>query len=108
MTILFPALVLLGALVNLPAYILARSRRRESAWLPFISAPAFAAWVLLSGSAYGPQRLSNLVEGDPQMELPFDEPGRPSVGQAIDKVREKFGYDAIHLGLKKGKSHWRG
>ncbi len=29
-----------------------------------------------------------------------------NVGKTIDAVRDRFGYDAIHLGMKKG-SRWR-
>lgn len=62
MTILFAGLLLLGWLACLPAWLVSRSRGRESAWLPFAAFPALAAWVLLAGFGYGPQSLSNLVE----------------------------------------------
>ena len=42
--------------------------------------------------------LSGLEEATGQLELPFDEGGRPHIGMAIDAVRERFGYDAIRLG----------
>jgi DNA polymerase-4 len=50
--------------------------------------------------------LSNLVKGKRQLTLPFVADGRPEVANAIDAVRDRFGYDAIHLGMKKG-SRWR-
>jgi DNA polymerase-4 len=50
--------------------------------------------------------LSNLVRGERQLTLPFVSEGRPDVGNAIDAVRERFGYDAIHLGMKKA-ARWR-
>jgi DNA polymerase-4 len=46
-------------------------------------------------------QLSHFVGRDPQLELPFRgdaRPPRPRPGQAIDQVRERFGYDAIRLG----------
>jgi hypothetical protein len=64
MTILFAGFLLLGWLACLPAWLTSRTRTRgrESAWLPFATFPALAAWVLLAGFGYGPQSLSNLVE----------------------------------------------
>jgi DNA polymerase-4 len=53
--------------------------------------------------------LSKLVRPTAQLGLPFvqAEPARPSPGDAIDAVRERFGYDAIRLGAPKGKgSSW--
>lgn len=44
--------------------------------------------------------LSGLEETTGQLELPLDGPPRPDIGAAIDAVRERFGYDAIHLGLQ--------
>jgi hypothetical protein len=38
--------------------------------------------------------------------LPF-EAGLTNVGNAIDAVRDRFGYDAIHLGMQQ-RSSWRG
>lgn len=49
--------------------------------------------------------LSNLVRRERQLTLPFVAEGRPDVANAIDTVRDRFGYDAIHLGIKKG-SRW--
>lgn len=49
--------------------------------------------------------LSNLVQRPRQLLLPFDA-GLANVGKTIDAVRDRFGYDAIHLGMKKG-SRWR-
>ena len=43
--------------------------------------------------------LSGLEETSCQLELPFDEGARPPMEKAIDSVRERFGYEAIHLGL---------
>ncbi len=48
--------------------------------------------------------LSKLVAPDRQQRLPFAEPARPAVGGAIDRVRERFGYDAIRLGAVQGSS----
>ncbi len=42
--------------------------------------------------------LSGLVEAPCQLELPFDEGARAPMAKAIDAVRERFGYDAVHLG----------
>ena len=50
--------------------------------------------------------LSNLVGPNDQLVLPFAEPSRPKVGRALDAVRERFGYDAIRLGVAGGKSNW--
>ena len=50
--------------------------------------------------------LSNLVKAERQLTLPFVAEGRSEVATAIDAVRDCFGYDAIHLGMKKG-SRWR-
>jgi DNA polymerase-4 len=51
-------------------------------------------------------QLSNLEEEGPQLALPLDGGGRPAVGRAIDAVRERFGYDAIRLGVAGQKSEW--
>ena len=53
--------------------------------------------------------LSNLAAGQGQLELPFADGDRGEVGPAIDVVRDRFGYDAIRLGLgaapaKRGRS----
>jgi DNA polymerase-4 len=49
--------------------------------------------------------LSKLEAPSQQLALPFDHPKRPSAGEAIDAVRERFGYDAIRLGSTgKGKT----
>lgn len=50
-------------------------------------------------------QLSNLEREGPQLALPLDA-GRPAVGRAIDAVRERFGYDAIRLGVAGQKSEW--
>ncbi len=47
--------------------------------------------------------LSGLEEGTGQLELPFDEGARPLIAKAIDAVRERFGYDAIRLGMEVGR-----
>jgi DNA polymerase-4 len=49
--------------------------------------------------------LSKLVRGERQLTLPFVTDERPDIANAIDQVRDQFGYDAIHLGMKKG-SRW--
>ncbi len=50
--------------------------------------------------------LSNLVAPSQQLALPFADPTRPSPGDAIDAVRQRFGYDAIRLGAVGKKSSW--
>ncbi len=50
--------------------------------------------------------LSNLVAPSPQLNLPFADAPRPSAGEAIDAVRERFGYDAIRLGAAGKKTNW--
>ncbi|MBT4097307.1 MAG: hypothetical protein HOE86_06670, partial [Gemmatimonadetes bacterium] len=42
--------------------------------------------------------LSGLEQSTGQLELPLEH-GRPDIGAAMDAVRERFGYDAIHLGV---------
>ena len=49
--------------------------------------------------------LSKLVRRERQLRLPFLSDETPEVSRAIDVVREQFGYDAIHLGMK-GGSRW--
>jgi DNA polymerase-4 len=54
-------------------------------------------------------QLSHFVGPDPQIDLPFcgaARPPRPRPGQAIDRVRERFGYDAIRLGAVDDPSRW--
>jgi DNA polymerase-4 len=48
--------------------------------------------------------LSNLIKRPRQLMLPF-EAGLANVGKTIDAVRDRFGYDAIHLGMQK-RSRW--
>jgi DNA polymerase-4 len=43
-------------------------------------------------------QLSNLVGPQRQLSLPFGAAERPTIGSAVDAVREKFGYDAVRLG----------
>lgn len=50
--------------------------------------------------------LSNLVGAAGQLQLPFAEDDPPDTGTAIDAVRDRFGYDAIHLGVEK-RGGWR-
>lgn len=50
--------------------------------------------------------LSNLVNRERQLTLPFVAEGRREVGNAIDEVRDRFGYDSIHFG-KKTTSRWK-
>ena len=52
--------------------------------------------------------LSGLEEATGQLELTFEEDARPQIGTAIDAVRERFGYDAIRLGLEGSERHDRG
>jgi DNA polymerase IV len=42
--------------------------------------------------------LSGLQGPGAQLDLPFGNPGRPPIGKAIDRVRERFGYEAIRMG----------
>jgi DNA polymerase-4 len=48
--------------------------------------------------------LSNLIKGQRQLLLPFMSDGRPEVANAIDSIRDRLGYDVIHLGMTK-RSH---
>jgi DNA polymerase-4 len=50
--------------------------------------------------------LSNLVGIERQLALPFMAEERPDVANAIDVVRDRFGYDSIHLGARMA-SQWR-
>jgi len=49
--------------------------------------------------------LSNL-EDDRQLSLPLEVLEPPTVGDAIDPIRQKFGYDAIKLGGAPKKTNW--
>jgi len=42
-----------------------------------------------------------------QLELPFEEAARPPMQKAIDAVRERFGYEAIRLGLAESSRRGR-
>ena len=46
--------------------------------------------------------LSNLVTSSGQLTLPFDR--RRRIGDALDDVRLKYGYDAVRLGASKARS----
>jgi DNA polymerase-4 len=50
--------------------------------------------------------LSRMEGPDPQLPLPWPAPARPSAGRAIDSVRERFGYDAIRLGVAGERREW--
>ncbi len=50
--------------------------------------------------------LSNLEVADRQLGLPFAGRDRARVGAAVDAVRDRFGYDAIRLGVAGGRSDW--
>ena len=50
--------------------------------------------------------LSNLVPEDRQLPLPFNAERRPRPAQAIDSIRERFGYGAIRMGTGSGRSSW--
>ena len=55
-----------------------------------------------AGAALGWLGLAGAVQAQPlQLELPFVNSTGAGIGRAIDAVRERFGYDAIHLGLPK-------
>jgi DNA polymerase-4 len=47
-------------------------------------------------------QVSNLVSQPIQLGLPFDE--RPQAAAAIDAVRERFGFDAIRLGVARSRT----
>jgi len=51
-----------SAILNLPAWLVARRRQEATWWLPFLGAPAILAWVALLALGVGPQSLSNIVE----------------------------------------------
>ena len=51
--------------------------------------------------------LSNLVRPPPQLVLPFPGRRRPEVGSAIDKIRERFGYEAVRLGVAGEATTWQ-
>jgi hypothetical protein len=50
-------------------------------------------------------RLSNLLGARAQLALPFED--RPVADRAVDAIRDRFGYDAIHLGSVGGSGRWR-
>ena len=52
--------------------------------------------------------LSNLEEASTQLELSFCDMARPPMQKAIDAVRERFGYDAVRLGLTRFKCQQAG
>ncbi len=58
----FTVLLAASAILNFPAWFVARGRQESTWWLPFIGAPAILAWVALVALGVGPQSLSNLVE----------------------------------------------
>lgn len=62
MTLLFPLLLAMAALACYPAYLVSRRRGAESKWLPAAGLPALVLWAGLTGSGYGAQSLSNIVE----------------------------------------------
>jgi hypothetical protein len=62
MTILFPALLIIVGFLCTPAYLVSRRKGDESKWFLVSSLPAIALWILLTGTGYGAQSLSNLVE----------------------------------------------
>ena len=50
--------------------------------------------------------MSKLMAGQQQRMLPFIVEGRPEVSNAVDTIRDRLGYDAIHFGMK-GTSRWK-
>ncbi|MBK9034018.1 MAG: DNA polymerase IV [Myxococcales bacterium] len=50
-------------------------------------------------------KLSGLVVAT-QLELPLDAPARAPVDDAVDGVRDRFGFDAIRLGAVDGRQRW--
>jgi DNA polymerase IV len=51
-------------------------------------------------------KLSNLLGPARQLALPLAPARRPPVGSAVDAVRARYGYDAIHFGAARGRSRW--
>ena len=63
MLLAFPVLILAAAAMCFPAWLVARRRNRGSPWLPFLSFPAIALWVVIEDAGLGQTAsLSNLVE----------------------------------------------
>ena len=62
MTILFSVLVLFAGILCIPAYLVSRRRGDESKWFLVGAVPAIALWIVLTGSGYGAQSLSNIIE----------------------------------------------
>ncbi|NLD37090.1 MAG: hypothetical protein GX654_09490 [Desulfatiglans sp.] len=62
MTILFPALILIVAILCAPAYLVSRRKGDESKWFLIASLPAIVLWIGLTGIGYGAQSLSNIIE----------------------------------------------
>ncbi|MCC7534559.1 MAG: DNA polymerase IV, partial [Deltaproteobacteria bacterium] len=51
-------------------------------------------------------QLSNLVGPDRQLCLPFEPAERPQLGRALDVVRSRYGYDAIHTAHANRRTSW--
>lgn len=62
MTILFPILLLFTGMLCIPAYLVSRRKGDESKWFLAAALPAIALWIVLTGSGYGAQSLSNIIE----------------------------------------------
>ena len=62
MTILFPSLILIAAILCLPAFLYSRRKGAESWWLPFSVVPGVVVWAGLTALGFGAQSLSNVIE----------------------------------------------
>jgi DNA polymerase-4 len=51
-------------------------------------------------------KLSNLQGPASQLVLPLEQTRRPPHAQALDAVRARYGYDAIHLGAGRDEAGW--
>jgi hypothetical protein len=59
---MFPVLLLLVGMLCTPAYLVSRRKGDESKWFLVASLPAIVLWIGLTGTGYGAQSLSNIIE----------------------------------------------
>jgi len=62
MIILFLSVVLIAAILSIPAFVFSRRNGTESWWLPFSVAPGAVVWAGLTAFGFSAQSLSNLIE----------------------------------------------
>lgn len=62
MIVLFPSLILIAALLCLPAFLYSRRKGPESWWFPFSAVPGVVIWMGLTALGFGAQSLSNVIE----------------------------------------------